>query len=106
MAFPHGVVENNATLAERIAELITNEGIAEVVIGESRALSGAANPLQEQIQNFIGELTFAVPVPIHLHDERFTTKEAERIQGTNKLTDASAAAILLNDYLTQHIKKS
>lgn len=101
MAFPHSVVPNDAQLLKTIAALIETERVAVVVIGHSQNRVGENNPVQAAVEEFITDLTLECGVPIHLHDERFTTQEALRIQGRNTQTDAAAAAIILNSFLTR-----
>lgn len=101
MAFPHGVVPNDAQLLSTVEQLIEEKGVTEIVIGHSLDGAGNENAIHAQTEAFIGELTLRVPVPIHLQPEQYTTQEAKRIQGKNDQVDASAATIILNSYLTQ-----
>lgn len=101
MAFPHSVVPNDENLTKAIVAIITKEGVAEVVIGHSLNRNGGDNPIQAAIEDFMTDLTLALPIPIHLQAEQYTTQEATRLQGRNDKVDASAAAIILNSYLTK-----
>jgi RNase H-fold protein (predicted Holliday junction resolvase) len=49
----------------------------------------------------MSDLTLQVGVPVHLEPEQYTTQEAVRFQGRNEKTDASAAAIILNSFITR-----
>jgi RNase H-fold protein (predicted Holliday junction resolvase) len=51
------------------------------------------------ITALIGDLTRALSIPIHLEPEHYSTHAAVRLQGRSDMTDAAAAAILLNSYL-------
>lgn len=102
MAFPHDVYKNDAALIGIIEKLIDEKGVIEVVIGHSLDKEGNENPIHELVLEFIGELTLRCPMPIHLQPEQYSTQEAMRIQGRNDQTDAAAAAIILNSYLTMH----
>jgi len=101
MAFPHDVVPSDAQLLPILEALIDEKGVEEVVVGHSKSNDGSDNKVQEHIDEFIGELTLRVGIPIHLEAEQYSTQEAMRIQGRNSQTDASAAAIILNSYLAK-----
>jgi len=102
MAFPYAVIPNDTELIATIEALIAEQGVGSVVIGHSLNAEGSENPVQSAIEEFITDLTLAVPIPIHLEPEQYTTQEAIRIQGRNDKTDAAAATIILNSYLTKH----
>ena len=100
MAFPYSVILNNDKTVTEIEDLISKEKVDKVVIGDSKNLDGENNKLSKAIESFITNLTLRIPIPIEKHDERYSSKEAERLQGKNSETDASAATIILNSYLT------
>ncbi|MCA9361576.1 Holliday junction resolvase RuvX [Candidatus Kaiserbacteria bacterium] len=99
MAFPHDVLTNDANLSENITTIITDKNVSEIVIGHSKKLDGSDNDIQTQIESLITDLTLATGLPIHLIPEQYTTQAALRIQGRNKMTDASAASLILDTYL-------
>lgn len=101
MAFPHGVLPNDERLLERVLALIDERGVDEVIVGHSRNKDGGDNPVQAKINEFILNLTLDRPIPVHLESEIYSTQEAIRIQGRNELTDAAAATIILNSYLSR-----
>lgn len=102
MAFPHGVIDNNQNLLKEVVKLIEEKGVAEVVIGHSLGRDGEPNKIHQAVEEFMTDLTLEMPIPIHLEPEQYTTQEAVRFQGRNKDTDASAAAIILNSYITRN----
>jgi len=97
-ALPRFVLPNNKELLEKIIEFKMKEGIERIVIGESKNFLGQPNLIQKDIENLQKSLEER-GVETVLHPEVFTTQEAVRLQGVNDLTDASAAAIILKDYL-------
>ena len=101
MAFPHKVLVNDARLLHEIVTEIETNGVEAVVIGHSLGRDGAPNEIHEAVESFITDLTLELPVPIHLEPEHYTTQEAIRFQGRNDKTDAAAAAIILNSFLTR-----
>lgn len=99
MAFPHAVVPNTPELANEVAALVEKNDVSVAVIGASHDLDGTPNAVEDDIADFIGQLSLASGVRIERESEVYTTQEAARIQGHNDMTDASAAAIILNSYL-------
>lgn len=100
MAFPHAVLENDASLLDKLEKLAEEKKVEEIIIGHSLGRDGNPNPVHSQVEELIGDLTLRVGVPIHLHPEQYSTQEALREQGRNEKTDASAAAIILNSFIT------
>ncbi len=102
MAFPHEVIPNDGKLLSCIVRIIEKEKVGKIVVGYSQNRDGGANPIQERITDFIQDLTLELPIPIELEPEQYTTQEAKRIQGKTDKIDASAAALILNSYLSRH----
>lgn len=102
MAFPHCVLPNNKQFFAALVDIITNHKVAEIVVGQSVDKNGNANAVQASIDALLLDLTLAVGLPVHIQPEQYSTKAAERLQGRNKMTDASAAALILESYLMKH----
>lgn len=102
MAFPKGVIPNDQKLVATITELVKTERVEKIIIGHSLNREGGANPIHAAVEALITDLTLEVGLPIELEPEQYTTQEATRIQGKNEATDASAAALILNSYITKH----
>jgi len=101
MAFPHEVFPNDADLQKKIEKLISEKEVVEIVIGHSLDREGNPNKIHTAVEALMMDLTLSIGIPIHLQPEQYTTQEAVRLQGRNDKVDASAAAIILNSYLTQ-----
>lgn len=101
MAFPHTVLQNTGELLSAITALIEEEGVGHIVIGHSTDSAGNENPVQSAITEFMTDLTLEVGLPVDTIDERYTTQQAVREQGRNEMTDASAAALILESYLNR-----
>ena len=97
-ALPRMVLNNDKTLLSKVLAFKTNEGIEKIIIGESKNLDGQANPIQQEIEKFKNDLE-TCGVEVALHPEIFTTIEAKRLQGETFMTDASAAALILKNFL-------
>ena len=83
-----------ATLARLVAELDADR----VVVGLPLTLSGAEGAQAAETREFAERLGRRLAVPIELHDERLTTRMAER-EGGSAASDSLAAAHLLESYL-------
>jgi len=97
-AIPRAVWPNNKHLLERVLEFAKEGEIERIVIGESKNFDNAPNPIAERANKFKEELE-SHGVDVVLHPEIFTTVEARRLQGSNDMTDASAAALILKNYI-------
>lgn len=101
MAFPHSVLPNDKDLQNTIEKIIADEKVAEIVMGHSLDREGEPNAIHTHVEALMMDLTLSIGIPIHLQPEQYTTQEATRLQGKNDQVDASAAAIILNSYITQ-----
>ena len=99
LAFPLTVLPNSPDLISEVVLLIKENQVTNVVVGESKDLSGKENPVMADIKFFVGELRKQVSVEIMLEPEFLTTIQASRIQGRHEKIDASAAAVILQNYL-------
>lgn len=97
-ALPRAVLPNDAELLGKVVEFKMKEGIQRVVIGESKNLDGTPNTIMGGIEAFKKQLEDK-GVEVVLHPEMFTTQEAIRLQGENSLVDASAASLILKNYI-------
>jgi putative Holliday junction resolvase len=98
LAFPLSVISNTPDLFDEIAKIAAGSGAKELVLGESRDYKGEANEILLDSLKFKQEMEkrgFAVT----WEAEFMTSIQAERLQGKNAMTDASAAALILQSYL-------
>jgi putative Holliday junction resolvase len=95
-------------LAAEISALAADtDGLAAVVIGLPRRLSGEPNAQTPVVHEVAAQLRALIAVPVVLQDERLSSVEAEaRLARSEKdwrkrkpLLDAASAAIILQDYL-------
>lgn len=101
MAFPHSVVPNDQHLVQTVSILVREKKVDEIVIGHSLDKSGKENKVHEAVEGFITDLTLELGLPIHLEPEQYSTQQALRIQGKTDKTDAAAAAIILDSFITR-----
>jgi len=92
-----------------LGRLARRFGVAGIVVGNPLHLSGEMSPQAEKTQAFAGELGALTGLPIHLWDERLTTREAHNIlyeagharQKHRRVVDQVAATIILQSFLDQ-----
>ncbi len=116
MSDPGGVVAGSPSVIEartlqgavaKVAELVEQEGIAEVVVGYPVSLRGGAGPQAAKVSEFAALLSQSCGKAVALWDERYSTVEAQRLlQNLSKKVrkqkeklDAIAAMLILQSYL-------
>lgn len=102
LAFPFEVMINDKNLILKLKELAKGYDVELMIIGESKDYKGKDNPIMSEIEKFRAGIEKELKVKTVYHPEFLTSLEAERIQGKNKMHDASAAAIILQSYLDIH----
>ena len=101
MAFPLKVIPNTPNLLKELETIIADKKVAEIVIGHSLDKNSQPNKIQAAIEDLITDLTLATGLPINLEPEQFSTQAALQIQGRNEMTDASAATLILDSFITR-----
>lgn len=97
----------------RISELIAEYKVIRIVVGLPVNMDGREGERAALARDFASELTKKTGIETVMQDERLTSVEASEIlhlTGNKKSNsgdriDAVAAAIILTDYLNQHIDK-
>ncbi|MEW6046885.1 MAG: Holliday junction resolvase RuvX [Bacillota bacterium] len=92
-----------------IAELVARLQIKEVVVGLPTRTDGREGPEARRVKEFVRHLQRVVGIPVVLVDERFSTREAERMLLDADLSRSRrrgvlnhvAAAIILDTYLAR-----
>lgn len=99
LAFPHSVLPNNKNLVAEVAQIAKDQKVKAIVLGESKDLGGAANPLQKEIEEFKKAVMKEMKRPVYYEPEFWSSFQAGRYQGKTDKLDASAAAIILQSFL-------
>jgi len=99
-ALPLSVIENDQDLVTKVGKIALDNEVKKIVLGESKDYKGQPNDI------FIKSLEFKESLEkmgytVHFEPEFMTSVQAERLQGKNEMTDASAAAIILQSYLNK-----
>jgi len=113
VASPLAVMARGASHAEdhaRLAGAVSEAGANLVVVGLPLSLSGGAGPAAIRAQEEVAELRRALPVPVEVCDERYTTVIANRALSARgrkaparrAVVDQVAAAAILQTWLDRH----
>ena len=95
-----------------IARLARRYAVAGIVVGDPLHLSGKESARAVKVRAFATELGDLTGLPIHLWDERLTSREAHEIlyqagrarQQHKELVDQVAATLILQSFLNEKIK--
>jgi putative Holliday junction resolvase len=90
-----------------LGRLARRFGVVGIVVGNPVHLSGEVSPQAAKTQAFAAELGELTGLPIHLWDERLTTREAHQIlyeagharQEHRRVVDQVAATLILQGFL-------
>ncbi len=93
-----------------LGRLARRFAVAGIVVGNPLHLSGEQSPRASSTQAFAAELGTLTGLPIHLWDERLTTREAHHIlyeagharQEHKQVVDQVAATLILQSFLDEH----
>ncbi|MBH5317082.1 Holliday junction resolvase RuvX [Paenibacillus sp. GSMTC-2017] len=98
---------------DRIAELVKEHEVSEMVVGLPKNMNGSIGPRGEICIAFADQIRLKLDIPVHLWDERLTTVAAERTlleadvsRRKRKLViDKMAATLILQNYLDSKTKR-
>lgn len=111
VATPVGTLERHGDrprLHREIAELVAEWEAGMLLLGLPIALDGGVGPAAAAVLAERDELAEVMPVPVVVHDERMTTRIAERslrergdldAKARKKIIDQMAATVILQDWL-------
>lgn len=121
-AVPYRVLANESGLVEMISQIIRDQNIKWVVIGESKNFKGEDNKIMEEIKKFADLLKANTNIDIAMEPEFFSSVQAERELNQRRpdhhggarnsrrskpkddsLSDARAAAIVLQSFLDRKV---
>ncbi len=89
----------------RLRELVEEREVARVIVGLPLSLSGGDSEQTRETRAFAERLAqrLGEGIPVEMHDERFTTRMAQRMEGVDgsfkTSEDSRAAAHLLESWL-------
>ena len=113
IAFPLKTIENKEIFIS-LKEIIQNEKIEAIVLGEPKSLNNKANILFLEVIKFKKKIISLFSLPVHLVDERFSSKIASKIildanvkkmkRRDKSLIDKVSASLILETYLKKNFK--
>jgi len=97
-----------------LARLCRRFGVVGIVVGNPVHLSGDIGRQSAKTQAFAAELGTLTGLPVYLHDERLTTREAHQIlyeagharQQHRRVVDQVAATLILQSFIEQNSEPS
>ncbi len=87
----------------RLRELVSEREVGRVIVGLPLSLAGSDTEQTRETREFARRLARGLGegVPVEMHDERFTTRMAQRMEGPfGASEDSRAAAHLLESWLS------
>jgi putative holliday junction resolvase len=87
----------------RLRALVREREVERVIVGLPLSLDGTDTEQTRETRAFARELSLRLgeSIPVEMHDERFTTRIAQRMEGSFSASeDSRAAAHLLESWLT------
>lgn len=115
LASPHATVARSGDPGadvDRLADLLTELGAEQVVVGLPLSLDGSEGPAARAAKEEAAALAGRVAIPVETHDERLTTVTAQRQlreahprrsgRARRLVVDQSAATVLLQSWLDTH----
>ena len=125
MAFAYGVIANRGTekVSAEIKKICAENSVGKIVLGKSLNYKGELNPIMAEIDPFKTVLEKETSLPVIYENETLTSAEARRpLEGLRKRpavlskrkspekekkagmkVDASAAALILRNYLDKNV---
>ena len=113
IAFPLKTIENKEIFLY-LKEIIQSEKIEAIVLGEPKTLNNKENILFLEVINFRKKIISLFSLPVHLVDERFSSKIASKIildanikkmkRRDKSLLDKVSASLILETYLKKNFK--
>jgi len=111
IANPYSTIinKNFGDVISQIVDIITKEGISDIVIGLPLSFSFSDTEQTQLTQKFIDYLNLKLPdIKVHIENEILSTREAENrlddMENKNSVIDQTASSLILQSYLDKNIK--
>ena len=107
LAHPLETIPANDQATSRLAQIIREKKVEQVVVGIPRQMNGQIGPAATEALRFVEKLRAILPCPVVTWDERLTTVAAHRVlrdagkktRDTRAYVDQVAAQMILQGYL-------
>jgi putative Holliday junction resolvase len=88
-------------LLSDLAKQMEGLGVVGLVVGLPLNMDGSEGPAAAEARRLVENLRRSLSVPVYVQDERLTTEEAKSRAGHSTRFDAEAAAVILQDFLSE-----
>ncbi len=87
---------------DALVTLVAERAVERIVVGLPLSLSGEESAQTRETREFAARLArrLGERVPVELHDERLTTRMAQRMEGAATSEDSRAAGLMLESWLS------
>jgi putative Holliday junction resolvase len=110
IATPYTVLKRSGSMGgdhRNIAKMVVEEEAEAVIVGLPLNMDGSEGKAAQAARVEAARMATVVGVPVHVHDERLTTVEADRVlmeqkmnaQARRRVVDKVAAAVMLQSWL-------
>lgn len=99
IAFPRKTIANMRGVINTIKEIVREEKIEFIVVGDTKSYGGVPNPITLKVKDFVEDLKKEMDVPIASSWEAGSSIEANRYAPDDRHDDSAAAAVILQRYL-------
>ena|ERR1700690_917367 len=100
IAFPRAEIQNNEKSLTFLIQIIKQDNVGQIVIGDTRSHGGAENSVTKEAEKFAEVLARETGTPVSRAFEAWSSIEASRYAPEGKEhNDAAAAAIILQRFL-------
>ena len=100
MAFPYGILENSNKKFAALHKICEDNKISEIICGLPMGLQNQDTDMTRAARDFAKKLGDYTGLTVHLVNELFSSKAAAHFQGAHDKIDASAAALILDSFLS------
>lgn len=105
LALPFKTLKGSPDVIADIIELIISESIEHIVVGIPRSLNNTDTEQTKVVHDFVAKLKDAISIPISTFPEQLSSRAAQVAMQHSGDDDASAAAIVLQDFLDQRLSQ-
>jgi putative Holliday junction resolvase len=107
IAFPRAVFANNVNLLSQLGQMVKEERIEHVIVGDTRSHGGGSNPITAEAEIFMETLARETGLPVSRVFEVFSSVEASRYAPKgSEHDDAAAAAVILQRFLDMNSSRA
>lgn len=106
IAFPRDTLKNDELLFAKLAQIIAEEKIQSIIVGDTRSYSNLANPVTKDAEAFVARLKKETSLLVDFAGEAGSSIEASRYAPeSDGHSDGAAAAIILQRFIDMQSKK-